>query len=191
MNSASGSDSQQVILDCKRWLERAVIDLNLCPFAKSVHAKGLIRYAVSNATSTAELLNDLKAELDYLHASAPETLDTTLLIAPDCLHDFFEFNSFLSKAERMLIKLNYDGVFQIASLHPNYQFADTKFEDITNYTNRSPYPILHILREASIDRAVYAFPNAKAIYEINMETMRRIGLRGWNELDIHATATPK
>jgi uncharacterized protein len=173
-----------VIQDTQRWLERAVIGLNLCPFAKSVHVKGLIHYAVSGATTPAELLTDLKKELNSLVAGESIALDTTLLIAPDCLQDF---NDLLGKADKLIAKMDLEGVIQIASLHPQYQFAGTEPDDVTNYTNRSPYPTLHLLREASIDQAVAAFPEAEAIFEVNMETMERLGLKGWNDLGVGKT----
>ena len=176
-----------VIQDTQRWLERAVIGLNLCPFAKSVHVKGLIHYAVSEATTPAELLADLKKELNSLVAGESIASDTTLLIAPDCLQDFLDFNDLLGKADKLLVKMDLEGVIQIASLHPQYQFAGTEPDDVTNYTNRSPYPTLHLLREASIDQAVAAFPEAEAIFEVNMETMERLGLKGWNDLGVGKT----
>ncbi len=178
------SDSEQVITDTVAWLERAVIRLNLCPFAKSVHVKGLVHYAVSQATSPKAVLNDLVFELKSLAAVDEKARDTTLLIVPRCLHDFLDFNDFLGRADRALVKLGLDGVLQIASLHPQYQFADTDADDITNFTNRSPYPTLHLLREDSIDRAVAAFPNPEAIYETNMQTLQALGQSGWDALKV-------
>lgn len=176
-----------VIQDTQRWLERAVIGLNLCPFAKSVHVKGLVHYVVSEATTRAELLLDLKNELDSLKCGDSVGFDTTLLIAPQCLNEFLDFNDFLAKADKLLVKMGLEGEFQIASLHPQYQFAGTQEDDITNYTNRSPYPTLHLLREASIDRAVDAFPQPETIFETNMQTMRHIGKQGWDELGVGKT----
>ena len=184
------SDSEQVITDTVAWLERAVIGLNLCPFAKSVHVKGLVHYAVSQATSPKAVLNDLVFELKSLAALDEKARDTTLLIVPRCLHDFLDFNDFLARADRALVKLGLDGVLQIASLHPQYQFADTEADDITNFTNRSPYPTLHLLREDSIDRAVAAFPNPEAIFETNMQTLRDLGLAGWTALKVGPSAGP-
>ena len=177
----------QVVQDTVAWLERAVIGLNLCPFAKSVHVKGQVHYAVSQATDAADLLEDLKFELKKLVALDAKARDTTLLIAPHCLHDFLDFNDFVAKANRALAKLRLDGVLQIASLHPQYQFADAAAEDVTNFTNRAPYPTLHLLREDSIDRAVAAFPNAEAIFEVNMQTMQQLGRDGWSALNVGAT----
>ena len=177
-----------VISDTRAWLERAVIGLNLCPFAKSVHVKGQVFYAVSRATTWQDLLQDLITELKNLVATDVKLRDTTLLIAPDCLQDFLDFNDFLFEADRALVDLELDGVLQIASLHPRYQFAGTREDDITNFTNRSPYPTLHLLREDSIDRAVEAFPNPESIFEVNMQTMERLGLEGWTALKVDRTA---
>ena len=179
--------SNQAVIDHTRtWLERAVIGLNLCPFAKSVHVKGLIHYAVSAANSPQELLDDLKAELVALSEVDCSLRDTTLLIAPYCLPDFLDFNEFLGDADQALHELRLVGVMQIADMHPAYQFAGTSAEDITNFTNRAPYPTLHLLREESIDRAVASFPDAEAIYEKNIETLRHLGHDGWTALAIGA-----
>jgi hypothetical protein len=175
---------QIVVDDTRVWLERAVIGLNLCPFAKSVHVKGQIHYVVSAARTAEALLQDLIAELNALAAHDPATRDTTLLIAPECLADFLDFNDFLALADQALVDLDLDGVLQIANLHPDYQFAGTRADDITNYTNRAPYPTLHLLREDSIDRAVDAFPEAETIFEKNMETMVRLGTEGWDALNV-------
>ncbi|MCJ0764994.1 DUF1415 domain-containing protein [Variovorax terrae] len=174
----------QVEQDMRAWLERAVIGLSLCPFAKGVHAKGQIHYAVSAATQPQQLLDDLVAELKGLAALVPSVRDTTLLMAPDCLRDFLDFNDFLDEADAALVALDLDGVIQIASFHPGYQFAETAPDDITNYTNRAPYPTLHLLREESIDRAVEAFPEAEAIFEENMQTMEQLGHAGWAALKV-------
>jgi hypothetical protein len=176
--------TEVAIADTRIWLERAVIGLNLCPFAKSVHVKGQVHYVVSRAQDAQELLKALAVELTALAAHDPLTRDTTLLIAPDCLADFLDFNAFLAKADKLLRKLDLDGVLQIANLHPHYQFAGTEAEDITNFTNRSPYPTLHLLREDSIDRAVAAFPDAHSIFQKNMDTLERIGLAGWTALGV-------
>ncbi|MDD2919245.1 DUF1415 domain-containing protein [Rhodoferax sp.] len=179
-----------VIADTRAWLERAVIGLNLCPFAKSVHVKGQVHYAVSHAATPQDLLPDLISELKYLAAMDAKLRDTTLLIAPECLHDFLDFNDFLAEADRALEDLALDGVLQIASLHPRYQFAGTAEDDITNFTNRSPYPTLHLLREDSIDRAVAAFPDPESIFEVNMQTMERLGQEGWAALKVDRTEPP-
>ncbi|MDD3936525.1 DUF1415 domain-containing protein [Rhodoferax sp.] len=177
-----------VIADTRAWLERAVIGLNLCPFAKSVHVKGQVHYAVSRATTAHDLLDDLVSELKDLVTIDAKERDTTLLIAPDCMHDFLDFNDFLAQADQALAKLDLEGVLQIASLHPAYQFAGTRADDITNFTNRSPYPTLHLLREDSIDRAVAAFPDPESIFEVNMHTMERLGIEGWAALKVGVSA---
>ena len=180
--------------DMVRWLERAVIGLNLCPFAKGVHAKGQIHYVVSAATGAEALAQDLRRELADLAAAPAEVRDTTLLMAPDCLQDFLEFNDFLGLAEDVLEELDLDGTLQIASFHPQFQFAGTDAGDVTNCTNRAPYPTLHLLREDSIDRAVQAYPEAEAIYERNMEVLEQLGMPGWQALDVGvstAASTPE
>jgi len=142
---------------------------------------------VSDAHYADELLSDLESELLALAQSNAATRDTTLLIAPYCLDDFLDFNDFLEQADKALVRLGLDGVLQIASLHPRYQFAGTEVDDITNFTNRSPYPTLHLLREESIDRAVAAFPNAESIFEVNIATMERLGAAGWAALQVGAS----
>nr|WP_228535529.1 DUF1415 domain-containing protein [Noviherbaspirillum malthae] len=174
--------SKQVTEEIQAWLVRAVIGLNLCPFAKAVHVKGQIRYAVSDAADQETLLKDLIDELHHLQQSSPEELDTTLLIHPRVLSDFLDYNDFLEVADAALEEAGLAGEIQIASFHPDYQFADADSTAIDNYTNRSPYPILHLLREDSIERAVEAFPDASDIYERNIETMRSLGLDGWRKL---------
>lgn len=176
--------SSAAIEDTQRWLERAVIGLNLCPFAKGVQVKGQIHYAVSDAQTRHELLQDLLVELTDLLAQDAAIRDTTLLIATGCLVDFLDFNDFLAQAERTLQTLGLDGILQIASFHPEFQFAGTTVDDITNCTNRSPYPTLHLLREDSIERAVRAFPEAATIFERNMQTLERLGAAGWAALGV-------
>jgi len=188
MITTTEPDDAQVADDTRRWLQRAVIGLNLCPFAKSVDVKGLVHYAVTRSVGFKDLLADLKSELNALAAAEDTVRDTTLFIAPDGLQDFLEYNDFLAQANRLLAKMGFDGVFQLASLHPQYQFADAPADAITNFTNRSPYPTLHLIREASIDRAVKAFPHAEAIFETNMRTMERIGHDGWEALGVGASA---
>jgi uncharacterized protein len=172
----------EVIAATRHWLTEAVIGLNLCPFAKAVHVKEQIRYAVSDAVDMEGVLTDLEAELQSLLAADPDTVDTTLLILPHALGDFLDYNDCLFFADRLIKQLRLEGVVQIASFHPAYQFDGTEPDDIENYTNRAPYPILHLLREDSIERAVQAFPDAEEIYERNQATLRRIGLAGWNAL---------
>ncbi|MGF6938789.1 hypothetical protein OKW41_007951 [Paraburkholderia sp. UCT70] len=171
-----------VIAATRHWLTEAVIGLNLCPFAKAVHVKGQIRYAVSEADTLEAVLTDLEAELQTLVAADPAAIDTTLLILPRAFEDFLGFNDCLFFADRLVQQLRLEGTIQIASFHPHYQFEGSEPDHIENYTNRAPYPILHLLRGDSIERAVQAFPNAEEIYERNQETLRRIGLAGWDAL---------
>jgi hypothetical protein len=170
------------IAETRAWVERVVIGLNLCPFAKAAQIKGLVRYVLSPATDPEALLADLTAELKRLADVPADQVETTLLIHPRALVDFAEYNDFLEVAEDTVAELELDGIIQVASFHPHYQFAGTEPNDIENATNRSPWPTLHLIREDSIDRAVEAFPNAEAIYETNIETMRRLGATGWAEL---------
>ncbi len=175
-------DSHDDILAATRhWLARAVIGLNLCPFAKSVYVKEQVRYVISEATTLEDALADLETELRALEAADPQQVDTTLVIYPRAFADFVDYNDALFFAERLVRQLRLDGVLQIASFHPEYRFEGSEADDIENYTNRAPYPILHLLREDSIARAVDAFPDASAIYEKNQETLRRLGHDGWRE----------
>lgn len=175
-------ENDAIIAATQRWLERAVIGLNLCPFAKAVHVKKQIRYVVSSATTPEELMDDLIRELELLAETASEKIETTLLIHPYVLTDFLDYNDFLDVADEALEELDLAGELQIASMHPHYQFADTGPDDIDNYTNRSPYPTLHLLRESSVAQAVMAFPEADKIFDKNIETMRRLGHEGWDKL---------
>ena len=168
--------------DTRRWLEAAVIGLNLCPFAKAVHGKGQIRWVLSAARDPEALLADLVRELRWLADADPDAVETTLLVHPNVLADFLDFNDFLDVADAALEELGLEGTLQVASFHPQYQFADSEPGDIANHTNRSPHPTLHLLREASIDKAVAAFPEAEAIYERNIETLRALGGEGWARL---------
>lgn len=176
------------ISDTRRWLERAVIGLNLCPFAKAPHVKGQIHYAVYESEDPdaqgSGLLDMLRSELQALAEADPAERETTLLIVPNAYADFLDFNDFLDDAEALIDELELEGVLQIASFHPRFQFADTAEDDITNATNRAPYPTLHLLREESIDRAVEAFPEAEAIFEANMQTLEELGEEGWQALDV-------
>jgi hypothetical protein len=181
----------EIVAATQVWLERAVIGLNLCPFAKSVHVKKQIRYAVTAAETADELLAELEHELQLLAMTDPKLLDTTLLIHPQAMVDFLDFHFFLAEADAAIRKLGFDGVFQIASLHPHYEFAGSDPDDIDNFTNRSPYPTLHLLREASIDRAVASFPDAADIFEKNIDTMNRLGHEGWHQLWLQGVAKQK
>lgn len=182
--SSSAPSDDEAIAATREWLERAVIGLGLCPFAKAVHVKDQIRYAVSDARNASALLDDLQRELHTLAQAPTETLDTTLLIHPRALNDFLDYNDFLETADELVEAEGFAGILQVASFHPRYQFAGTSADDITNYTNRSPYPTLHLLREASVDAAVAAFPEAEAIFEKNIDTMERLGHEGWEALGL-------
>jgi len=162
----------------RAWVDRAVIGLNLCPFAKAVQVKGQVRYVFSDATDEQSLLDTLCSEMHYLAERDPEKTDTTLIVHPHVLTDFEDFNDFLDAADAAVEQLGYAGILQVATFHPQYQFADTDLDDPTNATNRSPYPTLHLLREESVDRAAAAFPDAESIFEVNMQTMADLGAEG-------------
>jgi len=175
-------DDEAVIAAMREWIEKAVIGLNLCPFAKAVYVKNQVRYVVSHAPHLDGLLEDLDRELDFLAAADSDEIDTTLLIHPTLLPDFLDFNDFMQLAEAAVDEHELDGVIQIASFHPQFQFEGTEPDDMGNYTNRAPFPTLHLLREASIERAVAAFPEAETIYARNIETLERLGIEGWQTL---------
>ncbi len=185
MTNHAHLSADQIVNHTRTWVNKAVIGLNLCPFAKAVEVKQLIRYVASPVTTLDGLLEDLSRELLMLHATAPMEIDTTLLIHPFVLTDFLDYNDFLSVADDLLATLGLTGELQIASFHPDYQFADTAADAIENYTNRSPYPTLHLLRESSLDQAIEAFPDAADIFEKNIETLRQLGHVGWHNLKIH------
>jgi uncharacterized protein len=174
--------TEPVIARTQQWLERAVIGLNLCPFAKAEHVHGRIRYAVTDATQSTDLLLELEREITFLLAQDPTKTETTLLIVPQMLADFLDYNDFLDEADSMLEFADPDAQLQIASFHPQYQFAGTRPDDIENFTNRSPYPMLHLLREDSVARAVEAFADAALIYERNIAALRQLGLAGWKTM---------
>jgi hypothetical protein len=181
-NPAMLADHDTIIQDTRRWLERAVIGLNLCPFAKGVHTKGQIRWRVSDAESPEALALDLAEELALLRDADPQDVDTTLLMHPGVLQDFLDYNDFLDVADGVLAEMGLEGEIQIASFHPDYQFAGTTVDEVGNLSNRSPHPTLHLIREASLDRAVEAFPEADTIYEENIRTLERLGRAGWVQL---------
>jgi len=163
-----------VVRKTARWVERVVIGVNLCPFAKAVQAKGLVRYVASEAESNEALLDELERELRLLAATPASELETTLLIHPRVLRDFLDYNEFLGDADARLAELGLEGELQIASFHPDYCFADAEPDDPANHTNRSPFPMLHLLREASVTRAVETFPDPESIYRRNVETLRAL-----------------
>ena len=178
------ADAAVALEDTRRWLERAVIGLNLCPFAKAVHVKGQVHWAVSGQEDAAGVLEDFTRELDALLALPARERDTTLLVVPRGMEDFLTFNDLVARAERIVRKRRLEGVVQVASFHPRFVFAGVEEDDVTNYTNRAPWPTLHLLREESMARAVAAFPDAAAIYEANMEKLRQLGPEGWDALDV-------
>ncbi|HEX7954455.1 MAG TPA: DUF1415 domain-containing protein [Burkholderiales bacterium] len=184
--------SEEVVAATRAWLEKAVIGLNLCPFAKAVHVHDRIRYCVSAATSEAQLLEELMTQLRALDDADPAQIETTLLVHPQVLADFADYNEFLARADDAVRELGLEGVMQVASFHPRYQFEGTGPDDIENYTNRSPYPMLHLLRESSVERAVSTYPDTEDIYRRNIATLRALGHEGWRRLGLpdEPPATP-
>ncbi|MCE9658135.1 MAG: DUF1415 domain-containing protein [Burkholderiales bacterium] len=176
------SNNRLAVAETRAWVERVVIGLNLCPFAKAPQVKGQVRLVLSEASEPEALLAALIDELKLLAEAPAERIETTLLIHPHVLADFADYNDFLGVAEDAVAELELDGVIQVASFHPQYQFAGSSPDDIGNATNRSPYPTLHLLREESVERAVAAFPEAAAIFEANIATMERLGESGWARL---------
>ena len=175
--------SDEVVLDAtKHWLEKAVIGLNLCPFAKAVYVKNQVRLVVSKARHADDLLEELDRELDLLVATPADEIDTTLLIHPTLFADFLDFNDFLEVADGVVEEHELEGVIQLASFHPQFQFYGTEPEDMGNYSNRAPFAMLHLLREDSVEKAVAAFPEAEAIFERNIETLEKLGHSGWKAL---------
>lgn len=173
-----------VLNQTRHWLEKAVIGLNLCPFAKAVYVKNQVRLVVSHARHADDLLEELDRELDLLVATPAEEIDTTLLIHPTLFEDFLDFNDFIEVADSVVSEHELEGVVQLASFHPRFQFEGTEPDDISNYTNRAPFAMLHLLREESVDKAVEAFPEADAIFEQNIQTLEKLGLEGWQALGL-------
>ena len=174
----------EVLNRTRLWLEKAVIGLNLCPFAKAVYVKNQVRLVVSQAKHADGLLEELDRELDLLAATPADEVDTTLLIHPTLFDDFLDFNDFLEIAEGVVDEHGLEGVIQLASFHPQFQFDGTEPDDIGNYTNRAPFAVLHLLREESVERAVEAFPEAEAIFEQNIATLEKLGHKGWKALGL-------
>ncbi len=177
-----GTDAPDPIADTRKWLEQIVIGLNLCPFAKAVYVKDQVRFVLSDATTPEALVEQLAEELLLLRDTPAEQIDTTLIIHPDVLTDFLDYNDFLDNADAAIETLDLQGILQVASFHPQYQFAGAAPDDVSNYTNRSPYPTLHLLREDSVERAVAAFPDPDVIVERNIETLDKLGVEGWIRL---------
>lgn len=174
--------SHPAIASTAAWLDAAVIGLDLCPFARAVRAQNALRIALSAATDWPALRLDLADELARLVAADPAVIETTLLVCPDLPAGFDEFNQFLDDADDTLVGLDLEGVVQVASFHPDYCFAGTEADDVTNATNRSPHPTLHLLRESSVERAVAAFGDTDAICDANLKTLRELGGAGWERL---------
>lgn len=176
--STSGASDAAAIDATRHWIERVVIGLNLCPFARAPFVHDRVRLCVSAARDSDALLVDLRAELGALHGADPHVCETTLLIHPHVLGDFFDYNAFLDCADAAIAALGLQDELQIASFHPAYQFADAAVDAIENHTNRSPYPTLHLLRESSIARAVDAMSDSGDIYRRNVQTLRALGIDG-------------
>ena len=176
------------IIETRAWVRRAVVGLNLCPFAKAPLAKGQIRFVLSDATAPEALLTQLVAEMQALARADPNEIETTLLIHPLVLGDFLDFNDFLELADAALDACDLSGTLQVASFHPQFQFAGTEPDELANATNRAPYPTLHLLREDSVTRAVAAFPEAEAIFDVNIDTLEALGAAGWTELQAQCRA---
>jgi uncharacterized protein len=181
---ASPLSEDQILQQTRLWLEKAVIGLNLCPFAKAVYVKNQVRLVVSKARHMDDFLEELDRELDLLVATPASEIDTTLLIHPTLFEDFLDFNDFFEIADGVVEEHELEGVIQLASFHPKFQFEGTEPDDISNYTNRAPFAILHLLREESVERAVEAFPQAEAIFEANIETLEKLGHEGWKKLGL-------
>ncbi len=175
-------DGSDPIAETRRWLEQIVIGLNLCPFAKAVYVKDQVRFVLSDATTVEALVEELAEELVLLRDTPAAQIDTTLIVHPDVLTDFLDYNDFLDNADAAIEALDLQGILQVASFHPQYQFAGVAPDDVSNYTNRAPYPTLHLLREDSVERAVAAFPDPDVIVERNIETLDKLGIEGWTRL---------
>jgi hypothetical protein len=182
MNDASLTATHDPIAETRKWLEQIVIGLNLCPFAKAVYVKDQVRFVLSDATTPEALVEELAEELILLRDTPAEQIDTTLIVHPDVLTDFLDYNDFLDNADAAIEALDLQGILQVASFHPQYQFDGVAPDDVSNYTNRAPYPTLHLLREDSVERAVAAFPDPDVIVERNIETLDKLGIEGWTRL---------
>ena len=184
MTDTTHLDIDTVSEHTKQWLEKAVIGLNLCPFAKAPHVKNLVRIVVSKARHLDGFLEDLDRELQLLGNTPASELETTLLVHPTLFPDFETFNQMLEIADDAVLENELEGIVQIAPFHPDFQFEGTEADDISNYTNRSPYPTLHLIREDSIVKAAEAFPDASAIFDRNIALLEKMGHEGWDKLDI-------
>ena len=169
----TNSMHQPTIQSVRHWVETVVVGLNLCPFARPELLNDRVRFTVSDATTESQLLLDLQHELELLSREA--SVETTLLIHPDVLQDFDAYNQFLDEVDALLQHLELEGVYQVASFHPDYQFAGTEADAAENYTNRAPYPVLHLLREARLEAAIAGYPDVEQIPERNIELLEGMG----------------
>ena len=166
-------DGDKIVASTRQWVELFVVGMNLCPFAKRELVKNRVRFEVSDAKTEALLLVALQAELELLDSDP--SIETTLLIHPEVLQDFYDYNQFLGYAEDLLVQMKLDGIYQIASFHPDYQFGGTELDDVENYTNRAPYPMLHLIREDSLERVIANYPDVDQIPLDNIELMKSLG----------------
>jgi hypothetical protein len=166
-------ENEKIINPVRKWVENLVVGLNLCPFAKRELVQSRVRFSVSEAVTEEQLLADLQAELELLDGD--KAVETTLLIHPNVLQDFYHYNQFLNRADSLLAQIGLAGVYQIASFHPDYQFGGTEPDDVENYTNRSPYPMLHLIREESLERAIANYPDSDRIPERNIALLKSLG----------------
>ncbi|EEZ75509.1 hypothetical protein NEILACOT_04479 [Neisseria lactamica ATCC 23970] len=190
MDTDCFSHQEHIAQATRQWLEKAVIGLNLCPFSKAPYIKNLVRITISKARHSDGFLEDLDKELQILGKSMPSEIETTLLVHPTLFPDFSRFNDFLDFADTAIIENGLEGIIQIAPFHPDFQFEGTDSDDIGNYTNRSPYPTLHLIREDSIAKAAQAFPDASAIFERNIALLEKMGHEGWAKLGITSCPYP-
>lgn len=172
---STATSQQSAIIQVRNWVESVVVGLDLCPFARSVLVDDRIRFAASDATSEEQLLMDLHDELKRLVED--NSVETTLLIHPGVLQEFDAYNQFLDFADSLLADMGMEGEYQIASFHPHYQFHDTDPDDVGNYTNRSPHPMLHLIREASLEKAIANYPNPELIPQRNIRRLEELGVK--------------
>lgn len=168
--------NEQILNEVNQWLDKVVIGLNLCPFASRPYQQKQIRFTISQCNTDACLLEELQNELKLLAETKAEKIETTLLIVPNMLQDFYDYNDFLDYVDGLIADNEWEGIFQVATFHPDYQFGGTQPEDAENLTNRAPYPILHLLREASLEKAIEHYPNPELIPEHNIETVNNLTL---------------
>lgn len=166
-------NDEEIIHAVRQWVETFVVGMNLCPFAKRELVKNRVRFVTTAATTAEQLLQVLQTELELLNADP--SVETTLLIHPAVLQDFYDFNDFLGFADSLLVDMELEGIYQVASFHPDYQFGGTRSGDAENYTNRAPYPVLHLLREESLERVIADYPDVDDIPERNIELMNSLG----------------